>query len=82
MGSGKGWMGSWNELSNVLRCFHCDVDGEGRFMVDGGIVSYLGLGEEFVVDKSAVYYVNGEARNLLSALNATSYGMKVGVVIM
>lgn len=76
----QGWIGTWNELSNVLRTFHCDVNPDGKFCVGGSIVSYLGLGQEFVVGANAVYYVNGEPHNLVDALSSTSYGMKCSVI--
>jgi len=75
-----GWIGSWSELSNVLRTLQCDRDGEGRFCVAGNIVSFMGAGEEFSVGEDAVFYVRGKPRNLVSALYATSYGLKIKVM--
>ena len=75
-----GWIGSWNELSNVLRTFQCDRDSKGRFYVKGSISSFMGAGEEFSVGEDAVFYVNGKPRNLVSALYATSYGLKIKVI--
>jgi len=76
----QGWIGSWNELANVLRCFHCDTDEEGKFKVDGNITSFLGRGDEFVVGENAVYYVDGKPRNLVAALQQTSHGLKCSVI--
>lgn len=74
-----GWIGSWSELSNVLRTFHCDRDSDGKFLVAGNIASFLGAGEEFTVGEDAVFFVDGKSRNLVSALYATSYGQKIKV---
>jgi hypothetical protein len=76
----QGWIGSWNELANVLRTFHCDRDPDGKFCVAGSIASFMGAGDEFTVGEDAVYFVDGKPRNLVSALYATSYGQKVTVI--
>jgi len=76
----QGWIGSWSELANVLRSFHCDRDGEGKFLVAGNITSFMGAGEEFTVSENAVYFVDGKPCNLIAALYATSYGSKVTVI--
>ena len=76
-----GWLGSWSELSNVLSTVGCDQTEDGKFKVDGNITSFMGAGEEFVVDDYAVYYKNGKAFNLCNVLNSTSYGLrKVNVI--
>jgi len=75
-----GWIGSNNELMHVLRTFGVDRDEDGKFHVDGKIVSFMGVGEEMVVDDDAVAYINGEPRNICNMLAATSYGQKVKVI--
>ncbi len=76
----RGWIGTASELEHRLRCSGCDTTPDGKFCVDGSITSFMGAGEEFVVGTDAVYYVNGEPRQLVSALAATSYGRIVTVI--
>lgn len=76
----NGWIGSESELYHALRMFGCDKTEDGKFCVDGNITSFLGAGEEFVVGGTAVYYVNGQPRNLASALHSTGYGRAVTVI--
>lgn len=52
-----------DQLMHFLRIMGCDQT-DGRFHVDGTIVSFLGLGEDYVIGADAVYYVNGMARPL------------------
>jgi len=76
----NGWIGTDAQLQHVLRSFGCDRDVDGRFLVGGNIMSFLGAGEEFVVGADAVYYVDGKPHNLVSALGATSYGQRIVVI--
>lgn len=75
-----GWIGSSNELFHVLRTFGVDRDEDGKFHVDGQIVSFLGLGDEYVVGDDAVAYIEGKPRNICNMLEVTSYGKKVVVI--
>lgn len=75
-----GWIGSSNELLHVLRTFGVDRDEDGKFHVDGQIVSFMGAGEEYVVGDEAVAYIDGKPRNLCNMLGVTSYGQKVKVI--
>jgi hypothetical protein len=75
-----GWIGSGNELMHVFRTFGVDHDEDGKFHVDGKIVSFMGAGDEFVVGDDAVAYIEGKPRNICSMLEVTSYGKKVVVV--
>lgn len=75
-----GWIGSGNELFHVLRTFGVDRDEDGKFHVDGQIVSFMGAGEEYVVGDDAVAYVEGKPKNICSMLEVTSYGQKVKVI--
>ena len=68
------------QLEHVLRVCGCDTDAEGRFCVDGTIVSFMGAGEEFVVGPDAVYYRGGQACSLAVALRGTSYGFAAEVI--
>jgi hypothetical protein len=75
-----GWIGSNSELMHVLRTFGVDRDEDGKFHVDGKIVSFMGLGEEMVVGDDAVAYIEGKPHNICNMLAATSYGLKVKVI--
>ncbi len=76
----NGWIGDESELTNTLRQFGCDRTADGKFCVDGNITSFMGAGEEFVVGASAVFYVNGQPRNLVAALRSTGYGRAINVI--
>jgi hypothetical protein len=65
---------------HTLRTFGVDRDEEGKFCVDGQIVSFMGAGEEMVVGDDAVAYIDGKPRNICNMLEQTSYGLKVKVV--
>jgi hypothetical protein len=78
----QGSMLTESQLYNVLSCFHADQE-EGRFIVRGHITSFLGMGQEFVIDESAEYRCSesGTERwfNLLAAVKVTSYHMPIQV---
>lgn len=63
----RGWIGTASELEHAQRCSGCDTTPDGKFCVDGSITSFMGAGEEFVVGADAVYYVNSEPRQLVTA---------------
>lgn len=75
----SGWIGSASELYHALRMFGCDTV-DGKFAVDGNITSFMGAGDEFVVDGTAVYYVGGQPRNLAAMLHSTGYGRAIHVI--
>lgn len=75
-----GWIGSADELAQVLRVAGCDRDEDGKFKVDGSIASFMGAGDEFVVGPDAVAYIDGKPTNICNMLGATSYGLKVTVI--
>jgi hypothetical protein len=77
----RGWIGSWEELSQALLTAGCDTDDGGRYVVSGTIVSYMGMGKEFVVGADAKYYRKGEACDLLAALDKPNCGIAVAVVL-
>ena len=75
-----GWIGSNDELQRALQAAGADRDEEGRFLIYGNPpVSFLGMGEEYVVPDGAMYSVGGEKKNLAELL-ATGGGMKVHVI--
>jgi hypothetical protein len=80
MMTNRGWIGSASMLYHALATFGCDRDADGTFCVDGSIVSFMGAGDEFVVDAAAVYYVDGQPRHLAAALETTSYGCSAVVI--
>jgi hypothetical protein len=61
-----------SELYNVLMAFKADKEGE-KYVVRGNITSFMGMGDEFLIDSTAQYRCNGEWKNLLVAVKATSY---------
>ena len=73
-----GWIGTEQQLTSALHDNKVDQDEEGKFKVNGRIVSFLGMGEEFVVGDDAVAYIEGEPHNLCTMLEKT--GMKVKVL--
>lgn len=75
-----GWIGSNNELLHTLRTFGVDHDEDGKYHVDGKIVSFMGAGEEMVVGDDAVAYIEGKPCNICNMLEQTSYGKKVKVI--
>lgn len=77
---GTGWIGSHDALMNYLRVVGADQDGEGKFLVRGTIVSFMGVGEEYTVGADAEYRVGGRWCNLASGLNSTSAKLEVTVI--
>lgn len=75
-----GWIGSRAQLESALIISNADVDLEGRFVLFGQVVSFLGMGEEFVVGEDAFYTVKGEQINLSKMLNAYSGGFAIEVI--
>jgi len=56
----KGCFCTKQQLDNFLSVMGCGrVD--GKFLVSGDIVSFLGMGKDFVIGSNAHYYVAGEA---------------------
>lgn len=61
------------ELYNVLMAFKADKDENDKYVVRGNITSFMGAGDEFVIDSTAQYRVGDKWCNLLVAVKATSY---------
>ena len=76
-----GWIGGKRELMNVLAVHGADKDEDGNYFVYvEPPISFLGMGEEFVVsDKTEISY-KGKRINLAYLLCQTSYGSKVNVI--
>ena len=76
-----GWIGTENQLMHTLRVMGADRDEDGKFLIYGSApVSFMGMGEEYVVGDDTFYSVNGKKANLVTALSMTSYGTFVHVV--
>ncbi len=78
--SRPGHMCSSGQLLHVLRVAGADKDEDGKFLIEGSIVSFMGMGEEMVVSPDAVYFRNGQRCNVALALQGTSYGTKIVVI--
>jgi len=61
-----------SQLYQVLASFKADQEDE-KYIVRGNITSFMGAGEEFVIDSSAEYRSGGKWCNLLLAVKVTSY---------
>jgi hypothetical protein len=76
-----GWIGTRNQMMYALEVAGADRDAEGNFLIYGEMpVSFLGLGEEYVVSDAAQYSVGGNLASLAALLGATSYGCTVHVI--
>jgi len=76
-----GWIGSKEELMNVLAVHGADKDDEGNYLVYvDPPVSFLGMGEEWVVSNKTEISYKGKRINLAWLLGQTSYGSKVQVI--
>ena len=75
-----GHMLNGEQLAYYLRTVHADRDADGRPILSGLTVSFLGAGQDYVIGDDARYYVDGQPRGLAIGLRGTSYGMKVTVI--
>ena len=76
-----GWIGDSKQLMYTLDIMGADRDEEGKFKIyNSAPVSFMGMGEEMVVDDDCCYSRGGKKVSLAGALNSTSYGMKVNVI--
>ena len=56
-----GWIGTSKQLEYTLDIMGADRNEDGKFLIYGEEpVSFLGLGEEFVVSDVTMYSVNGK----------------------
>jgi len=65
-----------DHVLHALRTVGADRDGEGNFLIDGGVASFMGLGEEVCISDGAHYLVGGQPRSLAALMNGTSYGVR------
>lgn len=76
-----GWIGTAHHLEYTLRLMGADTDKEGKILIGGSApLSFMGLGEEVVVDDECCYFINGQRINVAGAMRQTSYGLKVSVI--
>jgi len=69
-----------SQFYNVLRVMGAERNGQGQFLVRGGIASFMGLGRETVVDETAQARVNGVWTGILPMIKATSYHQPISVI--
>jgi hypothetical protein len=75
-----GWIGLTRQFDHAVRTFGAEVDAEDRVLVAGKLpVSFMGAGDELVVDEETLVRVGGKWVSALNLVSATSYGSKVKV---
>jgi hypothetical protein len=74
-----GWTGDMKELVAALEEVGADSCEEG-FLIKGDIWSFMGAGDDVVVDDNARYRLNGEERPLVELLKERSDGLEVEVI--
>jgi hypothetical protein len=76
-----GWIGMAHQLEYTLRSMGADTDEDGRILITGSApVSFMGMGEEMVIDDECMYLVNGQKASVAIAMKQTSYGVPVNVL--
>lgn len=71
------------QVLHVLRTFGADQDPDGKFVVGGMIMSFMGMSGpdvDVVVGADAFFMKGGEKVMLVPCLGMTSYGNKVVVI--
>ena len=79
-----GWVGIKSQVLHYLRIVGADRDEEGRFLIKGDVMTFLGLGgenAETLVGAKTVYYSNGKSCGLAAGLRSTSYGSAAYVIM-
>jgi hypothetical protein len=76
-----GWLGMTDHVLHALRTVGADRDAEDNFLIDGGVASFMRLGEEVCISDGAHYLVGGQPRSLAALMNSTSYGVR-GVTVI
>ena len=74
-----GWIGTNQSVLDFLRNVRADTDEDGRPIVRGVVVSFMGAGEELVVGDEAQYRVGGEWFSLPGGLCGCGVGCAVRV---
>lgn len=78
----RGWSGQMNQVLHYLRTVGADRDEDGKFLIEGEVMSFLGLGgnADVVIPAETYYFVNGQRKNLAAGLGTTSYGLRPIVI--
>ncbi len=77
-----GWMGDANHVKSALDTIGADKDENGDFLIVGKPpISFMGLGEELVLDDEVMYLLGGQPQSLVHLMNRTSYGLR-GVTVI
>jgi len=71
-----GWIGDMDEIHKVLSKENADKDEDDKFILRGRIVTFLGMGEEAVIDEGTTYFVDGKEQLLIPKLKS---GMDIKV---
>jgi len=76
-----GWIGPARQLRYALEMTGADKDAGGKFKVyNSAPCSFMGLGEECVIDDECCYTVNGKKVSIAGLMASTSYGTQVTVI--
>jgi hypothetical protein len=81
--SPRGWLGVMRQVLYALSTVNADKDSEGKYLVRGDVISFLGLGgenAEVLIAENAEYYVQGKPYSLVGLMRATSYGVACTVI--
>jgi hypothetical protein len=68
------------ELTQALDQLDADKNELGHFFLNGTIVSFMGIGDEFIIYKDATYLKGGESFSLLEGLAETKHGLRIQVI--
>jgi hypothetical protein len=76
-----GWIGDRESIEHYLSVVGADIRGNGEFKIYNGekTVSFLGMGQEIVLNGDEEYSVKGHRCNLAAGMRSTSHG--VGVMV-
>lgn len=78
----KGWLGSAEEVQSVLEKVHAEKTVDGAYVCMGGQpISFLGAGEEYVVEENVRVRVAGVWTSLVSLMKKHAGGGLHGITI-
>jgi len=73
-----GWIGDMSRVLDALKANNADKDEEGRFLIrNGGVVTFLGMGQEAVIKDETECCMGGEWKPLCPLLSG---GLHVVVI--
>ena len=76
---GNGWIGFDRQLIYVLGSVGARKE-DGRFLIWGSAVTYMGASEEVVLGEDAECEVEGRRVRIVPLMTGTSYGSPVTVI--